>query len=63
MSTDQDPMLGDAATQDAYKAHVAKLMADAVQEVRAERRNPPQQPQVNPVMIGAAGFGSGISAE
>lgn len=62
MSEETDPMQGDQQTQDAYQAMIAQKMQQAVEEVRAERRQPSNDAESDPVMLGATGFTGGISS-
>lgn len=62
MTEDQDPMLGDEPTQQAYKESVMRIMQETVQETRAARRLPTNQDNGEPVMLGNQGFAGGISS-
>lgn len=55
-----DPMLGSADEQDAYRAMIADKMRESIEELRAERREPPKES--DPVMLGNQGFTGGISS-
>ena len=59
---DQDPMQGDEATQFAYKAKVGGIMAQAIEETRAARRQDPVKVSPPAPIIGIAQFGSGSGA-
>lgn len=61
MSEDQDPMLGDEATQNAYQEKIMRIVYETIEETRAERRQP-GKPDSEPVMLGAAGFDGNLSS-
>lgn len=63
MSDDTDPMLGDPATQDAYKAGVlAKVQQEIDTRREARRKDYAAVPDSPPVIQGATGFGGSNSA-
>lgn len=61
-NSETDPMLGDEATQNAYRKWLAGKVSEARDEIRAEHRQPIPDPETEPVMIGAVGFSGNLSS-
>lgn len=60
--SDQDPMLGDEATRNAYLEKIRQFMYDTVEQVRQERRQSPNLDDSNPVMLGQVGMPDGLTS-
>lgn len=64
--SNQDPMLGDAATQDDYRSKIAAMMQEEAERTRQARIDDFQRTrsgrETEPVMLGNQGFTGGISS-
>ncbi len=62
MSEETDPMLGDSASQDKYRAMITQMMKDEANRLHEERRQPTLVRETDPVMLGNMGFDHDISS-